>query len=326
MQKLVFESRELPANLSDDARLGRLRDLHDSIYCGIDLYRAADVPFSVRFEYARYGAVGVGRFEGTVQRMVRRHEAVTKDANDDFSLGVNCGQSQLSVIRPGTDVMLEPGCALLTSNIDVGDVRGGDENAWFAVNVPRRVIEASVARAEDILGQPLDSTGEPVRHLKRYLGILTGTRAETVDVALADHIGITLTDLMVLVLGAGGEAAEQSRARGLRAARQQQIVSAIRSGFLAPGFSAQSVAAALLLSPRYIHDILQQTGASFSERVLELRLQHARKLLATRACDTMKIIEIAYASGFNDVSHFNRQFRRRFGISPSDCRRSGMAS
>jgi transcriptional regulator GlxA family with amidase domain len=36
----------------------------------------------------------------------------------------------------------------------------------------------------------------------------------------------------------------------------------------------------------------------------------------------LRIIDIALATGFGDVSHFNRLFRRRFGDSPSGLRPS----
>jgi AraC-like DNA-binding protein len=34
----------------------------------------------------------------------------------------------------------------------------------------------------------------------------------------------------------------------------------------------------------------------------------------------LAIIDIAFAAGFGDVSHFNRLFRRRFGATPSGVR------
>jgi AraC-like DNA-binding protein len=33
-----------------------------------------------------------------------------------------------------------------------------------------------------------------------------------------------------------------------------------------------------------------------------------------------KVSAIAFAAGFHDLSHFNRAFRRRFGVTPSDVR------
>jgi AraC-like DNA-binding protein len=54
--------------------------------------------------------------------------------------------------------------------------------------------------------------------------------------------------------------------------------------------------------------------------VTELRLQRARALLADRRNDGMRIGDIAYAAGFADISHFNRSFRRRFGMTPTGAR------
>jgi AraC-like DNA-binding protein len=43
-------------------------------------------------------------------------------------------------------------------------------------------------------------------------------------------------------------------------------------------------------------------------------------MLSDRPCLDLAIIDIAFASGFRDVSHFNRVFRRRFGETPSGVR------
>ena len=65
-----------------------------------------------------------------------------------------------------------------------------------------------------------------------------------------------------------------------------------------------------------VQELLSETGMSFTGRVLELRLQKARAMLADPQHDHLRVSDIAYASGFNDISYFNRTFRRRFGASP----------
>jgi len=55
---------------------------------------------------------------------------------------------------------------------------------------------------------------------------------------------------------------------------------------------------------------------------MELRLQKARCMLASRRHDRMKVSDIAYACGFGEVSYFNQAFRRRFGASPTQFRGS----
>jgi transcriptional regulator GlxA family with amidase domain len=53
--------------------------------------------------------------------------------------------------------------------------------------------------------------------------------------------------------------------------------------------------------------------------VLRQRLNRARDLLV---CTDQPLAEIALAAGFSDQSHFARQFRQSFGVSPGNFRRS----
>ena len=53
-------------------------------------------------------------------------------------------------------------------------------------------------------------------------------------------------------------------------------------------------------------------------RLNELRLRKAAELLARDG--ERRISDIAFDCGFNDLSYFNRSFRRRFGLTPSAAR------
>jgi AraC-like DNA-binding protein len=160
---------------------------------------------------------------------------------------------------------------------------------------------------------------EALRLLRRYVGLLD-TEHDALSPGIADHIAATIVDLTGLAIGARGDEAELAGMRGLRRARLGAVLDHVRRGYTDPGLSAEIVGRALGLSTRYVQDLLATTGSSLSERVLELRLQHARKMLAAPSCSGMRIGEIVYASGFNDVSYFNRSFRRRFGCTPGAAR------
>lgn len=56
-----------------------------------------------------------------------------------------------------------------------------------------------------------------------------------------------------------------------------------------------------------------RTGRSLSDYIIDIRLGHATRMLI----DTTKLIsEICYESGFNNLSNFNRIFKKRKGCSP----------
>jgi AraC-like DNA-binding protein len=68
--------------------------------------------------------------------------------------------------------------------------------------------------------------------------------------------------------------------------------------------------------------LFEGEGTTFSEFVLARRLEHAFELLTAPAHNNLKVADIALASGFSDISYFNRAFRRRYGDTPSGVRRA----
>jgi AraC-like DNA-binding protein len=76
------------------------------------------------------------------------------------------------------------------------------------------------------------------------------------------------------------------------------------------------------LSERYVQELLEGAGFSFSGYVRELRLDRAYKMLRDRRYAALRISDIAMQAGFSDLSYFNRSFRVRYGLTPNEARRS----
>lgn len=62
-------------------------------------------------------------------------------------------------------------------------------------------------------------------------------------------------------------------------------------------------------------------GTSPQQYLTRLRLEHALTLLAV---ERLPVSDAARASGFSDEKYFSRAFKRRYGFSPSEARRSMM--
>jgi AraC-like DNA-binding protein len=111
---------------------------------------------------------------------------------------------------------------------------------------------------------------------------------------------------------------------GLRGARIASVIAQINESFADQQFSTRVVAEKLGLSVRYVQDLLQGSGLSITDRIMELRLDKARTMLTgDRQCN-LKISEVAASCGFNELSYFHRSFRRRFGASPAKFRIQSM--
>ncbi|ESZ19355.1 AraC family transcriptional regulator [Mesorhizobium sp. L2C084A000] len=222
-------------------------------------------------------------------------------------------------VQAGRDYDVGQGEAVLVTASEALKMAGADSNVWTNVVVPRSVLARAFPQIDDRLALKIGAENEALDLLKRYCQLLE-TGRPLISPDLIAHATETIVDLIGLVTGAKGEVAELAGLRGLRAARLQAVLVKIADNFAKPGISAQGVAQELGLSARYVHNLLQKSGISFSERVLELRLQTAHKMLSQRQNGEMRVSEIAMTSGFSDVSYFNRCFRRRFGYTPTSAR------
>jgi AraC-like DNA-binding protein len=322
-QRVVFSSAVLPKPLSERRRRMLWRDLYTELYGPLEM-TFSDDPFSVRLEVTRFGAAELSRVNATIERYIRTPRCVAAAGSDHLALVVNVVAAPMHARQLGRDGRIAPGGAALVCNATAGEVAGPAENPWLFLQLPRAALLEAVAGAEELIARPVDASLPAMRHLHRYLELLLEPNGIEDDTPLHDHIETTLLDLIALALGTARERADVARLRGLRAARLRMILAAIASGFDARDFSVPVVAARVGLSPRYVQDLLHETGRSFTERVLERRLQKARALLTSPRCAARRITDIAFDSGFNEISHFNRAFRRRFGVTPSDVRSNAL--
>lgn len=319
MNLTVFDSAALPADLDDRARFSRWYDTYRSTTLrDAEVSCLADRPFSAKWQFLQSDLVVVDRFNSTLERFSRRAAAQPVER---FCLAFNAGQSLVSVAQRGRELVGGLHNAGFFCMADATDILGeGNGLSWIGMSLPRQALLDRIPHADDLVLKPLDPANPALGYLRAYLGLIAGLDVIVNQPELSGHAGAALVDLVALSLGASREVAELAQRGGLRVARLQAVLAAIRKGFADPAFSANGVGLALGVSSNYVQKLLHETGSNFTERVLELRLQKARAMLAGAGHYDVKVSEIAYLCGFNEVSYFNRCFRRRFGAAPNEYR------
>jgi len=95
---------------------------------------------------------------------------------------------------------------------------------------------------------------------------------------------------------------------------------AIHDRLREPGLTVATIARMVGISERYVHKLLARAGTSFSELVMERRLDGVARDLRDPGGAIRDIGAIAFDWGFSDLSHFTRRFKQRFGTRPRDWR------
>jgi AraC-like DNA-binding protein len=318
-QKLAFSSPGAAAGPAEAKRLARWWDEYRATLGGVEVAIDHDMPFATSVEYVGLGATGLGRSVGSINRFERRNDHHAQDGDDRFYLVVNCGVSETLTQTRAVEVALPAGGAVLYDYAErsVNICPGG--HSVLALMFPRALLCRAMTNVEDRIGTVVPADNEALRLLRGYSSVLLDSETLS-DPGVLSQAGQSLLDLAVLALGSGRDATEAARRPGLRAVRLEAVLERIRRDYADPDITAETVAERVGVSTRYLHMLLQETGASFSEQIRELRLARALALLTGGARAMRKISDTAYEAGFNDLSYFNRSFRRKYGLTPTAAR------
>jgi AraC-like DNA-binding protein len=142
------------------------------------------------------------------------------------------------------------------------------------------------------------------------------------DIPLEAQHGLLLhlCGLIGLTLESSSERPDGA-ARNYRAQMRRRILAYVESHWRDPNLTARRAAEELGISTRRLHGFLQDGSQSFSDLVASRRVQQSLRLLQKQQPDAMPIAEIAYRSGFEDLSTYYRRFRRYMHMTPGDWRR-----
>lgn len=189
----------------------------------------------------------------------------------------------------------------------------GCEASFISVHLPRALYLEGRSQPP-ATGRRIDRT-HPLR--ASLINLLSEDGTED---APADY----LFDFIALMFRAEDPGPDANRFRD-RLGRFRFICDTIDRHLINPDFSIEGLAKLVHMSRRQLQRDFSDHGTTFtcilSERRMKLVASHLRQ--AAYMNKRPAIADLAYRSGFNDLSHFNRGFRKTFGTSPgsyhADC-------
>ncbi|HEX2891598.1 AraC family transcriptional regulator [Vineibacter terrae] len=227
--------------------------------------------------------------------------------------------SSYEVQHLGRTLSLGPGESVILTGAEPAFFGGPDQKSVNLLRVPARTLSPFVADLDAAYGRTIAANNSALRLLDGYLDVLE--EAETFAVPELRRQAVThIHDLIALTIGAARDAAELAQGRGGQAARLGAIKQDIASCLDRPDLSVATIAAQHRVKPRWVQRLFEREGTTFTEYVLAQRLLRAHRLLTDPRQGHLKISAVALDVGFGDLSYFNRAFRRRYGVTPSELR------
>ncbi len=294
-------------------RLSLWQDIVCDVFVELDCRSDAGDSFRGAITSTGLGPLHCSDVTSSRQRVFRTPARIRR-ARDErvlVALGVS-GAGQ--VIQDGREAVIEPGQFALYDTTRPYELRFEADFIQTVIQLPRAEVLRRIGATERLtattfaVDRPLERlTADFLRGCARTAGALGAD--------VGDRLSGQALDLLATTLAERAEAVSFG-STSHRAATLFRVKAQIEARLGDGELTIGQVAAALGLSPRYVNDLLADDGTSFRRHLLARRLEHCRRALAAPAQAHLQIGEIAYRWGFNDLAHFSRAFKERFGLSP----------
>jgi AraC-like DNA-binding protein len=222
--------------------------------------------------------------------------------------------------RRGHEMVLSDGDAVLMTNEEATWTMSSPSSVKIAgIRVPRSAIAPLVPKLENVTMRRITKDTSGLRLLRKYLDVVADDEALAASASQRLIVG-HFYDLVALALGASSDAKALAADRTVGAVRLAAIKADILANLDDGNLNATMVSTRSGVTVRYLHKLFESDGITYSEFVLGERLARAYCLLTNPLHSGRAISTIAFELGFNDLSYFNRTFRRRYSATPSEIR------
>lgn len=295
-----FDSRE-----SDDG----WRIAMEERIINVDVKPIGDGPMYAAIEMVDLGAISVISFDMSPLAMgrARRHMG---DGHDGFALSVATTQ-HLDARQAGSEFSLTPGEAVLMDARSPSDLAGRAGASFLGFRISRHWFSRFGLAAPE--GAAMVSASAPLGLLSTYARRMAAAielERFGLSTMFESHVG----ELLAASLIAGGAMASGDPA-AVGDMRYRFVIETLRVRASDHGLTLPVFARAVGMSERSVQETLWRRGATFSELLRGYRLA---LVMARLKRGERQVANIAFSSGFSDLTTFNRAFRAAYGVTPSE--------
>lgn len=291
------------------------RELVCDVFVQLDCSRITDDEFSGHLAYRRAGPLEITEVDAVPQHVVRSRAQIAKGREDDCLVSVQLAGDGI-VRQDGREAHLEPGDFALYDSTRPYVLHFDQPFSQLVLQMPRTVLLDRLPVPDLPTATRVAGSGGVGALVSSFLRSF-GASVDQMPAPAAERLAANAVDMLAV----GIWAATDGRSDGIGApARRTAVLVAVKRFIEANlrryDLDVDMVAAAHRLSPRYLRRLFAAEGTSPGRWIWERRFERARADLADPLLAGRSVTDLALGWGFNDMSHFSRGFRARYGLSP----------
>jgi AraC-like DNA-binding protein len=314
----TFSTAEIPPH----RRLEYWNDLTGSAFTPLVTDPVDRRAFVGRLTRTQVGEIRMAeaRSEPAIVRHTRQHLARTREALYMLCLqldGISVNRQQ------GREAILRYGDFHLLDSSRPYEVSFEQSNRMLVLSIPQPELARRMPNPESVVAIAMSGRTGISGLLSSLLCNFWQQRRSGDETFLSPRFSEAILDLVASAYA--GITAGAAEGSSIAIARREQIRSYIESHLHDPALTPGSVAAAVHLSPRRLHQLFEADGETVGAYILRRRLEECARAMSDASQRSRTVTEIAFLHGFNNASHFGRVFRERYKSTPSDYRRRATA-
>ena len=280
--------------------------------------KASGSPFRAKVSSRRFGSLVLSEVSSSAQDrfcITRGQREIRKDPRDHFMCYLVL-EGRVDLAQSGRQ-----------ASAAAGDLFLYDQAVPFAfdfyrhhsllMTIPRALLESRIPMAAGLTARRIGGgsrIGALAASVLRQIKDLEASPIPEVESRLA----ASAVDIVTAALEA--ELTDCTEAQAVRHRLMPKVESYVLSHLHERELDIETIARALNVAPRTLNRIFASEGVTPIRWLWQRRLAASYRALSEGSASS--VTEAAFSSGFNDLSHFSRVFKREFGLLPHEVQRT----
>jgi AraC-like DNA-binding protein len=283
------------------------------------IHEDGDEPVYARMEVWEFGAASLFTHRSSGIRLLRTDKLARQDAMPVVALAVQL-RSQGRIEQRQRQRVVPAGELLAVDLSGAYDYSWSGHGGAGCIQIPF-----------DRLGLPVDVVQRAVPEIRTspfyrmvtdHVANLTRDPGRVAGDPVSAAVAAASVDLVRALLASAGRAAERDTRQAVAETLLTRVRAFVRAHLADPELAPATIAAAHNVSLRHLYQVCAAADLSLEQWIINERLQAARHELLLPGSRHRSVATIARRWGFRDPTHFTRRFKARYGMLPSQWRRS----
>ena len=301
-----------------DLRRGEKYDFWHEVVCNqfvtADSAREHHGSFDAELTCNWLGRMQVSRFDAPPHKWKRDRKHIRADDQDVYLLGVlRDGKGMLeqngktSVQRKGSIALYDTALPFtydLSASINI-------------LTLPRTILDSRAPHARQLLARNLECNPGIRGIFCDMIDSLLKLDVEKPEFSMVrEHLANSLMDIVLAILDLNSACLSTTANPSM-----EKMLSYTRANLTNPDLCPADIARFGCVSLRTMNRLFGELGTTPMRWVMQERVRLAERYLSGKQAKT--VTEAAFMAGFNDISHFSRNFKHQFGYSPRQILKRG---